>query len=141
MELKDLAGHTYEIGKLPLFKQMHVARKLAPLLGTVATIKQMGGAGLGGAFEQFAGPIAQTLAKMSDEEVEQIIGDCLACVRRKIKEIGWMPMWNAQAKSLQYDDIDLPTMLQLVYAVLEGSIGHFLPVSLGASPEQPPAQM
>lgn len=135
----ELKGFVYTIGKLDAFKKLHVARKLAPLLGAVTGMQK---SGIAASFEQFAGPIAQALAAMPDQEVEQVIGTCLAVVRRKLpRDAGWVPIWNTQAQAPQFEDIDLPEMLQLVFAVVQENLGGFLPESLGALPSQaaPPA--
>ena len=118
----------YLVGKMSTFKQLHVSRKLAPLMGTMVRVKSSG-AELN--FENLAMPIAAALATMKDEEVESIIGDCLSAVQRKIPGgLGYAPVWNADAKSLQFEDIGLREMMQLVHAVIMDNLGGFLPESL-----------
>jgi hypothetical protein len=139
----EISGNTYTIGRLSTFKQLHVARRMAPFLSVLTSVsRDVPGnpgvvGGIGASFAQFAGPIASVLASMSDQEVESIIGDCLNVVRRQMPGgTGWAVIWNVQAQSLQFEDIGLKEMLQLTFAVLQENIGGFLPAALGPLPGQ-----
>jgi hypothetical protein len=117
----EINGQSYRIGRLDAKKQFHVARRLAPLL-----------AGLGGAlkpeakgFAELVSPIAEALAKMSDEDTDYVLDTCLMVVQRQQGE-GWQ---NVMVKGggLMFQDIDLPTMLRLAVAVIQQNLGSFFP--------------
>ncbi|VXB25187.1 putative bacteriophage protein [Burkholderia sp. 8Y] len=117
----DINGQSYRIGRLDAKKQFHVARRLAPLL-----------AGLGGAlkgkaqgFAELVSPIADALAKMSDEDTDYVLDTCLSVVARQQGD-GWQ---NVMVKGggLVFQDIDLPAMLQLTVAVVQQNLGSFFP--------------
>jgi ubiquinone biosynthesis protein UbiJ len=128
----EINGTQYRVGRLTAFKKLHVARKLAPLLGGLAAITASGGAT---DIATFAQPIAQALANMSDDEVEGIIGTCMAVTERRLaNDMGWAPVWNKSANRMQYEDMDLPELMQLTMAVLEENLGSFLPANPDSSP-------
>ena len=117
----EINGQSYRIGRLDAKKQFHVARRLAPLL-----------AGLGGAlkgeakgFAEMVSPIAEALAKMSDEDSDYVIDTCLAVVARQ-QGSDWAGVM-ARNGGLMFQDIDLPAMLRLAVAVIQHNLGSFFP--------------
>lgn len=117
----EINGQSYRIGRLDAKKQFHVARRLAPLL-----------AGLGGAlkgeakgFAEMVAPIAEALAKMSDEDTDYVIDTCLAVVARQQGE-GFQSVM-VKGGGLIFQDIDLPAMLQITVAVIQQNLGSFFP--------------
>ncbi|SAL25717.1 phage tail assembly chaperone [Caballeronia telluris] len=125
-ELVEISGQQYRIGRLDAKRQFHVARRLAPLL-----------AGLGGAlkgeakgFAEMVSPIAEALAKMSDEDTDYVLDTCLLVVQRQSGQ-GWQSVMVKNG-GLLFQDIDLPAMLQLTVAVIQQNLGSFFPA--GPSP-------
>lgn len=127
--------HEYSIGKMNAIKQFHLARRLAPAIAAITSIHiQPGGTGdTNGAdfFGAIAGPLSSALAKMSDDEIEQIIFPCLAVVQRK-EGVAWTAVKAKGQNVLMYEDINAGDLLQLVIAVAKENLGSFFS---GAQPE------
>lgn len=113
--------HTYQIGKLDAFAQLHVMRRMAPLLTGLQSISEL-------QLDSALPTILKSLAEMEDADVEYIMTKCLAVVRRKVPggTHTLVPVWNAQAKRPQFDDLELAQLLQLVGQVIMGNLGGFL---------------
>jgi hypothetical protein len=115
---KELNGVTYSIEKLNAFEQLHIARRLAPMLASLAGAEDEGGA---------LPAIADTLSKMSDDDVNYIVNNCLKACKRKQEGKGYAKVMVSGA--LMFADIDLTAMLALVQAVVEENLGSFFPTS------------
>jgi len=123
-------------------KQFHIVRRLAPLLsgvkdadiqGMMIDISPAAEASPDQVERQSAamidllGRLTVAVSSMSDQESEYIIGGCLSfCQRRVPGGLGWTPVWNAQAKRPQFDDIELPQLMQIVGRVLGYNVGGFI---------------
>ncbi|SQC91527.1 Uncharacterised protein [Cedecea neteri] len=119
-----LKAVNYRIGKLGVFEQLSVARKLLPVLaGIVGDFRSLQGKEGGNALETVLPKIARTLADLSDEDCNTILYPCLSVVTREHMK-GWVPVFSQGA--LSFDDIDLMTLLQLVARVVADSLGNFL---------------
>lgn len=132
----EIGGVTYRAGRLNAIKQLHVVRRLAPLIGSLK------GADLRGAMtpaltddekaKQTAAmltllePLAEAVAGMSDEATEYVLAACLGvCQRQMPGGLGWSPVWGEQARRPMFDDISMPSMMQLVGKVLVQNVGDF----------------
>lgn len=146
----NVSGHEYRIGRLDAFSQLHVARKIAPLvpqafasLGVMAGITDPKSA-----LEKVAAnpshyaaslaPLATTLAAMSDEHVNYVVSVCLAVVYRAQGE-RWAAVWNNSHNTAMFDDMGLDVVLRLVVEVIRDSLGNFISGLLSSSNENPPA--
>jgi hypothetical protein len=120
----DIAGQQYRAGKLNAIQQLHLSRRLAPiipkLLPALAGMEE--GAIDVGAIASAFDPLAGALAEMSDADCEYICGLCLGVVSRQQGE-KWSSIWAN--KSLMFDDIDLAAMLQIVVKVIGDNLGSF----------------
>lgn len=118
----EVGGHKYQSTKLDTFKQFHVARKLAPVIGALApTLK---GVQEGDGWSAML-PIAQAIRDLPEADCNYILHACLSVVKRKVGEIGWQNVWNDSAKTLQYQDIQMVEMIQITVFVLQDNIGNF----------------
>lgn len=126
----------YRIGKLNPRKQLHIARRLAPVLGglareaiglTESKLDKMNEAQMIGAV---AIPITEGLSKMREEDVDYILDTCLGTVSRIEAEGKLQPVMNAATKQMQYEDLDLGQMMQLAVHVVQHNLGRFLPGQL-----------
>ena len=127
----EIAGQRYRAEKLDAFKQLHVSRKIAPIIPKLLPMfmKFAGNAdalrddldGLAEAFE----PLAQALADMPDADCEYVFGACFSVVFR-YQQNGWTTIWVPSVKSLMFDDIDLGVMFQLASRVIMDSLGPFI---------------
>jgi hypothetical protein len=144
MKTETINGIEYNIGKLDPFEQMHVGRRLAPLLAHAMPafmsivaqgdiekrpdieIVLLSGAGI---------PIAEVLAKMSNEDVDYVIHQCLSVCQRKQKN-GWAKVFANGV--LMFADIEGDTLVALTKHVVEVSLGRFFPT--GQSESTPAAE-
>ena len=81
--------------------------------------------------EDLAILIADGVAKLSDEDSLFIFDKTLTgvqCYRDGV----WALVWNHQAKQPQFADFDMPSMLQLTFAVLTDTLGSFMAAPAGA---------
>ncbi|CAM3714001.1 hypothetical protein BS639_17190 [Rouxiella silvae] len=123
-EIKD---QQYRTAKLSVFDQLKVSRKLLPVLsGLLGDFHGIKAAADGGdvykAMETALPKIAESLASMSEEDTNAIIFPCLKVVSRKHLK-SWVPVFSED--SLNFDDIELMDMLQLVARVVGDSLGNF----------------
>lgn len=132
----EINGHGYRVGKLDAVKQLHVARRVLPFMLqmglSAATLKEIlaGGAGR----EQMVAviqPAIEALSTMTDDEVNYVLDASLRVVSRRTDDgTGYAPVWVVQSTqgamgALAFFDITLPTMLQLVQAVLKENLSGF----------------
>lgn len=120
-------GNRYRIGKLNAFEQLHVSRKVGPLIPRLVPAF-MAMAKDGSAIDQIAQllePFAEAFADLSDEAVEYVAGTCLSVVQRQ-QGTAWAAVWNKQANCLMFDDMDLSSMLPLVIRVITDNLGPFI---------------
>ena len=148
-------GRAYRIGVLNVFEQWDVARKLLPVIAGAADILTMCFKAFGPMLSpsqneedsikrwalakaeidklmssspsKIIEPLSQALSLMSDVDSRFVINMCLSKVTVVVPEaptavVALMP----QPGVLAYQDIDLPTMLLLVYKTLEVNIIPFL---------------
>lgn len=136
----EINGVTYRFEPMPVMIQFHVLRRLAPLITRIPQMLKEGvqppaspsgssSEALEKALDNFdmtaiVQPIVDGLSEMNDKDSEFVIRACMKTVRRQVTTeggrggVGWVPVWNNQAESLQFQDIDLLAMLQLVFKVL-----------------------
>ena len=144
-----IKGAEYKIRKLTPFQQFHVARRLAPALWAlgaaaaevVKTAENVQNAApvedapegdqTNGMLTAF-GPVAKAFASMSDADSEYILGTCLSVVLRKSGS-GWAEVAPKGSQGhLAFDDITLPTMIELALEVIKENLGSFFDVLPGA---------
>lgn len=156
MKTDTIGGIEYEIGKLPTMKQLQVGRRLAPLIAAAApgivelSLHEQSGEDAGNAeatpkpkderaeidlmklvLTSAAVPTAEMLAKMPDQDFEYVVNECLAvCQRRQAK--GWARVYTNGV--LMFADIEGGTVIALVRAVIEESLGSFFPTRQPESP-------
>jgi hypothetical protein len=135
---KEVNGIEYLLGSLTAKKQLHVSRRVAPVLASALT--NLAGAPAGLTMDQIlltaARPIADTLSKMTDEDVDYVVDTCLAVCKRKATERGgWVNVMNA-AGGIQFADMQMDALLALTAAVIEKDIMPFFPIGrLQSQPE------
>lgn len=147
----EVGSHQYRAGKLDAFQQLHLSRKIAPLLPKLLpTIVQLAAARGEEdendtpldlpALAASVGPLTETLAQMNDADVEYIFNTCLSVVSRQQQPSGWAPVWNKPSHSPMFEDLELPDLLQIVVKVVGDNLGPFmrgLPGQLRPSSPQP----
>lgn len=119
----EVNGVKYKTQKMNAFDQLHVARKLAPVVGAIGNISALA-AGDASVF----GSLVKAISDLPEEDCNVVLHKCLAAVSRgDTTPAGttWAPIWNAQAKRLMFDDIDLIVMLQITGRVIQDSLSSF----------------
>lgn len=135
MQTTEVRGKTYRVGRLPAMQQLHVSRRLAPLLaGLAPALPAMARAK--GAHEQVAAvkPFADAFALMSDADAEYVVATCLSVVSRDMVGDGktWGPLFVNGVNCA--DDLGLDAMLPLVLFVVKASLGPFIDDFLTSAP-------
>lgn len=135
-----LSGNQYRISKLDTFKQLHLSRKLAPLVPELVPAFVKIQALIGPAksdvepemgLEQVAdiasllGPFADALSNLSDKDTEYVTGLCMEVVQRRSGD-SWAAVWNKDGKTFMFQDIELDTMLLLLVKVIQANLGNFI---------------
>lgn len=132
----DVGGNNYRAAKLNAFQQLHVSRKLAGVLPKVLPAiltATEAGSDLTALMNAF-GPAAEAIAAMPEIDVDFIYHTSLAVVQRQ-QGNSWSNIWNSHAKLLQFGDIDLEQMTQIVFKVLQDSLGNFIQGLLARAPK------
>ena len=122
----ETGGNTYRVTTLDAFKQLHVARRLAPIMSALLQS------------DEILAPVAAAIAKMQNDEVEYVVRTCLSvCQRRQLvgQQETWAPV-VANNGSVLFADITLQTMLELTKEVVdENLLGFFATASQTSSPK------
>lgn len=126
----DLNGVEYRIGKLSAIQQLHVSRRIAPLIPPLVPLfAKFSKEGLTqnlASLPEAMQPMADALANLSDDSAEYVVTTCMSVVRRREGD-QWMPVWNARAGMAQYEDLnDVGTMLNVVVRVITDNLSNFM---------------
>jgi hypothetical protein len=140
-----LGDNNYKIGHLDTFAQFHIARRLAPLLANLgAALKEAGpaledkskqeeskdqaseDAGLE-ALSVAVGPIAETLSRMPEADVDYILHKCLAVCQREISPNRFAPVQLRNGTRLMFEDIDMSVLLGLTINTIQDNLSSFFP--------------
>lgn len=124
----EIQGIKYRTAKLSVFEQLKVSRKLMPILvGVMSDFQSVrtlfANNDTEGLISIILPKIAKAASELSDEDCDAIIYPCLNVVSRQHLK-GYSKVFDQGA--LMFDDITLPTMLQLVARVVGDSLGNFL---------------
>lgn len=129
-----LNGQDYRVTNLNTFAQLHLSRKIAPVLvPMIPAFMEMDTESMDMTrTTELLEPITDQLAEMPDDKVESIMRTALGAVQRR-QEDRWSAIWVNDA--LMFDDIDLSTALQLVFYVVQDQLGPFIQGFLSTSEE------
>jgi hypothetical protein len=105
-------GKTFSIGKLNAFEQLHVFRRVMPIMKPVLLV--MRAPGNTNKLDMVMA-MSETLASLPDEHLDYVINKCLSVTRRRDGERSFPLM---QGSTLMYQDLDMPTLLRLTWEVL-----------------------
>ena len=137
MEIIPIGGHDYTIGRLNALDQLHVSRKIAPIIPNImpiltevakgdlekviASIETDENAELAG-LEPLAKalePLMEAIAKIPEEDVNYVIYKCLSVVKRNGSVV-------CRGESIMFDDLDMNHLLPLTVAVIRTNLGNFI---------------
>lgn len=149
----EVSGVLYRAGKLNVFDQGHLARRIAPLVPkSVPAIKAFaelkrqadaseGTMGLSDILDSLdsVSPLADALAGLTDDAFKQIMVLCLSVVQRQQGN-----NWAAVAKgdAIMFSDIEFGQIMPMISQVVRLNLGNFISGLLSAPPEAsapPPA--
>jgi hypothetical protein len=138
----ELGGRKFKIGKLNTFKQFHIVRRIAPILGSMMPImvqlqkdqKKNTQLSEEEKFEQNVAlftPILGGLSKLSDEDSEFVLLGLLSCVETQIGA-GWTKV--STDNMLMVQDLDLPQIIQIGGRVFAANFANFFASLPAAAP-------
>jgi len=144
----EVAGRRYQIGRLNALQQLHLTRRLGPMLIVAGISIDMLRKGMKIDLDDMvamAGPVMELLSKMPDAEVEKIVFTCLSVCKR-LSGTAWAALTTPDGTQLMFADMDMPEMMRVVLEVIKDNLGNFL-TELGgeltspssSGPSQPPA--
>lgn len=149
MEFED-SGYNFRIDKFDAFRQLHLSRKIAPLLPPLAPllveyVKMSKGDLLSTQIleiAELAEPFALALAGMKNEDAEEIMMLALSAVKVQTdaQKNVWMPLWNSAARMATIIEFnDLGKLLPIVIKVVQFNLGNFTAALLTRHEESHPA--
>lgn len=137
MENIELNGHEYVIGRLNALDQLHVSRKISPLVPTLMpiiseiakgdlekTIKAIED----GDNEELSGleplaealsPLMEAFSNLPEKDVNYVVHKCLSVVKRGGAVV-------CRGESIMFDDLDMEHILPLALAVIRINLGNFI---------------
>jgi len=137
LENIELNGHEYVIGRLNALDQLHVSRKISPLVPTLMpiiseiakgdlekTIKAIED----GDNEELTGleplaealtPLMEAFSNLPERDVNYVIHKCLSVVKRGGAVV-------CRGESIMFDDLDMEHILPLALAVIRINLGNFI---------------
>lgn len=127
----EIAGQNYRVGKLDPFKQLHITRRLVPVLSGLVEIQDK-------TFADFIQPIADSIAHMPDTDCDFILQTCLSVVQRQ-QGNAWVGVYAPNTKALMFDDIDLTGMIQITVKVIQENLGSFFSGGVASLTQAAPA--
>lgn len=127
----EFGGRKFKLSKIDAFKQLHIVRRVAPLLGEVLPalkgglkeIENLSEAEKLEVIGKFMGPIITGMSKLSDEDTDIVLYGLLESVEVQQPGGSWARV--ASGKMLMIQDIELPMMLQVAAKAFMFNIARF----------------
>lgn len=138
MSIINVGGNDYKVGRLNVMQQHHVGRRLAPLIflmgeKAVGLLNQDGSVNAEStalaSMAPMAGMVADILSRMSDEDSERVIFECMSVVQRAAGRDAWQVV-VAQGRFM-FEDIQLPELYRLVFGVIWEHMPDFFKEHVG----------
>ena len=137
-----ISGKNYTIGRLNALDQLHVSRKIAPIIPSlIPIISEVAKGGLSQVIESMESgddvelenidlkeldglssalsPLMDVVAGMSEADTNLVIHKCLSVVIRDGAVL-------CRGESIMFDDLDMMQILPLVVAVIRKNLGNFI---------------
>lgn len=137
----EIDGKNFRAEKLGAFDQLHLSRKIAPLLPPLAPIivkleaefKKEGDKPITIAeilsLAELAEPFTEALADMEDKDIEKVFILTLTSVKVQTDATHnvWMPLWIVGSKMASTTELnDLGKLLPIVMRVIIFNLGNFI---------------
>lgn len=132
----SINGVSFKLNKLSAFKQFHIVRRLAPILGEMLPVLQKL-QGLNKAESQsdqlaLLEPIMKGLGGLSDADSDKVLLGLLSCVEMQQSTGNWA--FLVRNDQLMFGDLDLPVMLQAAGRAFAYNMAGFFSGLQPASP-------
>ncbi len=138
-------GKIYSIGKIDAWTSFHVFRRLIPILSSLANAMQGSvltradsSVAAQAAFAVGLNAVAQSLAGMSDADIDYVLKSCLKVCKRKNPDSGnWFPMMSMSGTLMYSEDMSASSLLQVTAAILqrqEGLLDFFTKAGTSSTP-------
>ena len=137
-----ISNKNYTIGRLNALDQLHVSRKIAPIIPSlIPIISEVAKGGLSKVIESMESgddvelenidlkeldglsgalsPLMEVIAGMSEGDTNLVIHKCLSVVIRDGAVL-------CRGESIMFDDLDMMQILPLVVAVIRKNLGNFI---------------
>ena len=143
-----IAGQAYRAGPMDGMTQLHVLRRLGPIMGAfrglaavvpvtpepaaasdpagalAALPAALPAAALSPETMAVMAPVMEAFSRMPDEDVDFVLGATLGLVRRQEKgDAGWAAVWNPAAKRPMFADMNAMAMISIAFNVLVAELG------------------
>lgn len=116
----EVGAYRYRSAPLSAMDQVHLVRRLAPILSALREAAQDGDP-LG-----MIGPAVEALGSMPDDAVDYVINACMAGVsRQKPGDTGWAKVWQASVRRPIFDDITGFELISITANVVMAEVGPF----------------
>lgn len=137
-----ISNKNYTIGRLNALDQLHVSRKIAPIIPSlIPIISEVAKGGLSKVIESIESgddvelekidlselddlsaamaPLMDIIAGMSEDDTNLVVHKCLSVVNRDGAVL-------CRGGSIMFDDLDMMQILPLVIAVIRQNLGNFI---------------
>ena len=126
----EAGDHTYRTDKLNVRDQLHLLRRLGPLVGPLIRLllAEPEGDPADNAARQIAliGPFLDAFSQMPEGDVNYIVNQCLSVTKRRVGMNGSETWSNCLVGGRdQFNDIDLPSLMQIAREVIQDNLGGF----------------
>jgi len=112
METIEIDGNTFQIGKLDAFSQLHVFRRVMPLLKPMAAAWKSGDSP---DMLDIVMAVADDFAALPDEQLDYVVKKCMSVVKMQQGE-RFAPLMRAD--KLMFDNLDMAVLMRLSVAVI-----------------------
>lgn len=132
----QIGGRSFKLNKIDAFKQFHIVRRIAPILGDlVPALKTAGSLSDLRSIEalsesekldmvaKFAGPVLSGLSNLSDADADLVLFGLLSSVEVQQVAGNWAKV--ASGTMLMIQDMELPILLQLAGRAFVFNLGGF----------------
>jgi hypothetical protein len=135
----EVNGQKYQASKLSAMAQLHVSRKLSPLIPQIlpaaVKVKESGMDDLAALATMFT-PFTTAVSAMPEADCEYLFATTLGVVQRW-QNGAWTPVWNVANNTLMFD-IELMEMFTIAGKVVQDSLGSFITGLLASLPSTSP---
>lgn len=121
----EVGGRRFQLNKIDAFKQFHIVRRLAPILGDLLPVAQKLSKlkdNTEAQFESLA-PIMDGIAKLSDADANTVLLGLCSAVEVQQASGNWARIVVGDILAIQ--DLDLSTLLQIAGRALQFNLAGF----------------